>query len=160
MRLLIAGGTVVDGTGRPRQRADLLVERGRIAEIGFFDAPADARRLDAGGLLVAPGFIDIHSHSDFTLLLDPRAVSSITQGVTLEVVGNCGHGCAPIADPELARANIYGASGGQPISWRTMAEYLDRLESARPAVNVVVLSVLLMHYYFDHFLFSNPHMVE
>ena len=140
MRLLIAGGTVVDGTGRPRQRADLLVERGRIAEIGFFDAPADARRLDAGGLLVAPGFIDIHSHSDFTLLLDPRAVSSITQGVTLEVVGNCGHGCAPIADPELARANIYGASGGQPISWRTMAEYLDRLESARPAVNVVSLA--------------------
>src|SRR5437899_186890 len=140
MELIIRGGQLIDGTGVPPVRADIGIADGRICEIGDLSAKADVPAIDAAGLTVGPGFIDIHSHSDFTLMLDPRAVSSITQGVTLEVVGNCGHGCAPIRDPELARANIYGASGGQPISWRTMAEYLDRLESARPAVNVVSLA--------------------
>ena len=66
-------------------------------------------------------------------------MSSITQGVTLEVVGNCGHGCAPIGDPELAKMNIYGYQEGQEIGWRTMAEYLECLEAGKPAVNVVSL---------------------
>ena len=97
------------------------------------------RVLDAQGLLVTPGFIDVHSHSDFTLFVDPRAVSSITQGVTLEIVGNCGHGCAPIADPEMAKINIYGYHSDYPIQWRTIAEYLEALEAQKPAVNVVTL---------------------
>ena len=95
--------------------------------------------LDATGLHVTPGFIDIHSHSDFTLLADPRAVSSVTQGVTFEVVGNCGHGCAPVHDPELVVANIYGYEQAVGIKWRTMAGYLAALEEARPAVNVASL---------------------
>ena len=61
------------------------------------------------------------------------------QGVTLEVVGNCGHGCAPIVDPERARSNIYGCQAADEISWRTMAGYLERLEAGRPAVNVLTL---------------------
>src|SRR2546426_99372 len=138
--VLITGGTVIDGSGSPGRAMDVGIVDDRIAAVEPLAGAEAARVIAATGLVVTPGFIDIHSHSDFTLLVDPRAVSSITQGVTLEVVGNCGHGCAPIADPELARANIYGASGGQPISWRTMAEYLDRLESARPAVNVVSLA--------------------
>ena len=94
--LVIQGGTLVDGTGTAPVRADVAIVDGRIAAIGVIEPAAGTLVLAAHGLVVAPGFIDIHSHSDFTLLVDPRAVSSITQGVTLEVVGNCGHGCAPI----------------------------------------------------------------
>lgn len=137
--LLIRGGTVVDGTGGPAFQADVAVRDGRIFEVGWVEALEGVPTLDARGLVVAPGFIDIHSHSDFTLVVDPRAVSSITQGVTLEVVGNCGHGCAPIVDPELARMNIYGCQRGHEIRWRTVAEYLDCLEAGRPAVNVLTL---------------------
>ena len=112
---------------------------GRIVDVGRFPLPEGVPCVDAAGCYVTPGFIDIHSHSDFTLVVDPRAVSSVTQGVTLEVVGNCGHGCAPIVDPERARANIYGCRTGHEIQWRTVGEYLDVLEARRPAVNVVTL---------------------
>ena len=137
--LVIEGGTVVDGTGAAPVRADVLIESGRIAAMGRFDKPPDAAVLDATGLLVAPGFIDIHSHSDYTLLVDPRARSAIHQGVTLEVVGNCGHGCFPIADPAAARGAMYGHDDAVPLDWRTAAGYFDRLEAARPAVNVLSL---------------------
>src|SRR5687768_12081233 len=100
MDLLISGGTIVDGTGGAPFAADVAIEGRRIADVGALGRPEGVPVLDARGLFVAPGFIDIHSHSDFTLIVDPRAVSSISQGVTFEVVGNCGHGCAPIADPE------------------------------------------------------------
>src|SRR6185295_14218794 len=95
--LVIRGGTVVDGTGAAPVAADVAVTGGAIAAIGRIEARG-ARELDAAGCLVTPGFIDIHSHSDFTLLVDPRAVSAVHQGVTLEVIGNCGHGCFPIRD--------------------------------------------------------------
>ena len=95
--------------------------------------------MDASGLVVAPGFIDVHSHSDYTLLVDPRAMSQIHQGVTTEVVGNCGFGCFPLRDAALARTAIYGVSDAVPLSWRTPSEYLARLETARPAVNVLSL---------------------
>src|SRR5437870_715588 len=100
--ILITNGTILDGSGAQPYQADLLLANGRIADIirgNVETSQLDFSTIDAAGHYVAPGFIDIHSHSDFTLLVDPRAVSSITQGVTLEVVGNCGHGCAPIMDP-------------------------------------------------------------
>jgi N-acyl-D-amino-acid deacylase len=137
VRLAIRGGTVVDGTGAPGRRADLLVEDGRIAELGSFEAEAET--IDAGGLLVAPGFVDLHSHSDYTLLVDPRAVSAIHQGVTTEVVGNCGFGCFPIRDVSLARRAIYGYSDDLPVTWSSAGEYFDALDAARPAVNVLSL---------------------
>src|ERR1043165_6763773 len=110
--VLIAGGTIVDGSGGEPFVGDVLICDGRIAAMGVVTKPERVTEIDACGLVVAPGFIDIHSHSDFTLFNDPSAVSSITQGVTLEVVGNCGHGCAPIGDPALAAANIYGYQAG------------------------------------------------
>ncbi len=137
--LLIHGGTVIDGTGAPPFRADVVIANGKILDIGAIEKQEGVPCLDAQGLFVAPGFIDIHSHSDFTMIVDPRAMSSITQGVTLEVVGNCGHGCAPIGDPELAKMNIYGHLEGHEIDWRTMAEYLECLEVGKPAVNVASL---------------------
>jgi len=137
--LLIQGGTVLDGTGSAPRVADVAICDGRITAVGDLPATTAREILDASDCVVAPGFIDIHSHSDFTLVVDPRAVSSITQGVTLEVVGNCGHGCAPIGDPELARANIYGCRADHEIPWRSVGEYLDTLQRQTPAVNVLTL---------------------
>src|SRR5439155_26823018 len=118
--LLIAGGTVIDGTGRPPFAADVVVKDGRVLDVGTIPAPDNVPRLDARGLYVTPGFVDVHSHSDFTLFIDPRAVSSVTQGVTTELVGHCGHGCAPLGDPGLARSNIYGCLAGYDIPWHNM----------------------------------------
>jgi N-acyl-D-amino-acid deacylase len=136
--LVVRGGTIPDGTGGDPFRADVVVSGARVAEIA--DAGAiDAPQLDATGLLVAPGFIDIHSHSDYTLLIDPRAVSAIHQGVTTEVVGNCGHGCFPVSSAELARNAIYGYHDSVPLTWSRAGEYFDALDRAGPAVNVVSL---------------------
>lgn len=137
--VLIRGGTLVDGTGGPPIPGDLGVRAGRIVALGpLADRPA-ARVLEAAGQIVAPGFIDIHGHSDFTILADPRACSAITQGVTTEVIGNCGHGCAPTRDPAHARANVYGAHPAVSIDWRTWEEYLGRIVAAAPAINVAPL---------------------
>jgi N-acyl-D-amino-acid deacylase len=137
--ILISGGTIVDGRGGEPFVGDVLVRDGRIAEIGVVAKPEQVTEIDARGLMVTPGFIDIHSHSDFTLFNDPRSVSQITQGVTLEVVGNCGHGCAPITTPELFHRNIYGYEPGMDMPWRTVGQYLDALEAGKPAVNVITL---------------------
>ncbi len=135
--LVIRNGTVLDGSGAEPVRADVAVRDGRIAAVG--EAGAAASELDAAGRFVAPGFIDIHSHSDYTLLVDPRAVSALHQGVTLEVVGNCGHGCFPIRDPALAARAIYGYSDALAADWSTADGYFERLQQARPAVNVLSL---------------------
>jgi N-acyl-D-aspartate/D-glutamate deacylase len=137
MDLVIRGGTLLDGTGGAPRVADVAVKEGRIAQIG--SVKANGPEIDATGLAVAPGFIDIHSHSDYTLLVDPRAVSAIAQGVTLEVIGNCGFGCAPIRDPQLAAPNIYGFDGRVPLGWTRIGQYLEKLEAAKPAVNVITL---------------------
>jgi len=138
MRIAIRGGTVYDGTGAPGRAADLLLEDGRVATVGDV-GPVDAEEIDAAGLAVGPGFVDLHSHSDYTLLVDPRAVSAIHQGVTTEVVGNCGFGCFPIRDPDTARRAIYGYSDDLPLTWSSAGEYFERLDAARPAVNVLSL---------------------
>jgi N-acyl-D-aspartate/D-glutamate deacylase len=136
--IVIRGGMVFDGSERPAVSADVGISGGRIVALGKIETESRAS-LDATGLAVAPGFIDIHSHSDYTLLVDPRAVSAIAQGVTTEVIGNCGFGCAPIGDPNLARMGIYGFDGSVPIRWQRVGEYLDKLAAAIPAVNVLTL---------------------
>lgn len=136
--LLIRGGAVHDGSGASPVEADVAIADGRIVAVG---RPSDRAEtvVEAGGLAVAPGFIDIHSHSDYTLLVDPRAVSAVMQGVTLEVIGNCGFGCGPIADPRLSAGSIYGCDGTVPLTWASMGGYLERLRQARPAINVMTL---------------------
>jgi len=95
--VLIRNGRVVDGTGAPWFWADVAIENGRIAAMGRLGRARASRVIDAHGLPVTPGFIDIHSHSDTTLLVDGRAVSKLLQGVTTEVNGNCGSAVAPVS---------------------------------------------------------------
>jgi N-acyl-D-amino-acid deacylase len=135
--LLLLNGTVLDGAGRPATRADIGVADGRIAAIGEL-AQAEARtRLDAADRCVCPGFIDVHSHSDAYLLIAPDAPSKIYQGVTTEVVGNCGASAAPLTGQ--ARLPSDWSAFAYPGAWRTMAEYRQLLAAVRPAVNVVPL---------------------
>jgi N-acyl-D-aspartate/D-glutamate deacylase len=136
--IVIRGGTILDGTGGEPFVGDLAIDGDRIAAVGSVP-PTDGPELDAGGLNVAPGFLDLHSHSDYTLLVDPRAASAIHQGVTTEVVGNCGFGCFPVRDPELARKAIYGYTPDVPLDWTSAGGYFERLQAAKPAVNVLSL---------------------
>src|SRR4029450_9584597 len=113
--LLIKGGTVVDGSGAPSVAADVAVEGDRIAAVGSDLGAAATRVINAKGLMVAPGFIDIHSHSDLVYDTCPGAESKVRQGVTTEVVGMCGFSPGPIAPGmrETVRDWI-GGTGGQP----------------------------------------------
>jgi len=94
--LVIRNGMVLDGTGKPAVRADVGIDQQTIQFVGQGDTISAAREINASGLIVAPGFIDMHSHSDLTLFFQPDAQSKIRQGVTTEVVGNCGVSCAPV----------------------------------------------------------------
>jgi N-acyl-D-amino-acid deacylase len=142
--LLIRGATVIDGTGGPAIRADVAIERGRISGMAPGGGPRDGSRVvDAGGLVLAPGFIDMHSHADFTLPSYPDAINSLAQGVTTEVIGNCGYSPAPLArDRALADdQRAAGAGLGPDLDWEWLSfgQYLDRLDRARPAVNCIAL---------------------
>ncbi len=133
----IRNGLVIDGTGADAVPADVGLHDGRIVAVGV--VPEADKEIDAAGKVVAPGFIDIHSHSDYTLLVDPRAASAVHQGVTLEVVGNCGFGCFPLLNKDLAPKAIYGHSTDVPLTWTSAAGYFERLEEAAPAINVASL---------------------
>jgi N-acyl-D-amino-acid deacylase len=134
----ITGGNIVDGTGTPPYRADIGICGGIITEIESSITGEDAHCIiDATGKMVCPGFIDVHSHSDVSVLLEPSAVSKISQGVTTEVVGNCGASAAPIKTldqlPSDWRCYKYASE------WKSMADYRMLLENIKPIVNIVPL---------------------
>ena len=137
--LLLRGGTVMDGTGAPGRRADVAVEGERIAAVAPGLAGAADRVLDVTGRVVAPGFIDMHSHSDLFYLGCPSAESKIRQGVTTEVVGMCSFSPAPVRPEHQALVQGWvGGIGMTPdLKWETFGQYLDVLRSVRPSVNVV-----------------------
>ncbi|RJS88505.1 D-aminoacylase [Candidatus Bathyarchaeota archaeon] len=140
--ILIENGYVLDGTGNPWFRADVGIVGDTIEAIGRLRGSGANRRIDARGLIVAPGFIDIHSHSDFTILLDPGVESKIRQGVTTEVVGNCGTSAAPMNEEVRAYRERYmrGDLGEDfEFNWRTMGEYLDLIDEKGASFNVVAL---------------------
>jgi len=93
--ILVRGGLVLDGTGSPGRQEDVAIRSGRIAAVARGLAGKAVKVIDAGGLAVAPGFIDIKTHSDFTLPINPKAESKVRQGVTTEIVGHCGFSVAP-----------------------------------------------------------------
>jgi N-acyl-D-aspartate/D-glutamate deacylase len=137
---LVHGGVVLDGSGAPGRRADVGVVDGRIVAFGDLEGREAAERFDATGLVVAPGFVDIHSHADLSLLVDPRACSAVTQGVTTLVVGNCGHAPAPLVDPADLPDLVFGYHPAAEVTWSSVGGYLEALASARPAVNVATLA--------------------
>jgi N-acyl-D-amino-acid deacylase len=134
--LVIAGGTIVDGTGRPRFRGDLGVRGGRIAAIASDDGvpPAGRQTLDATGKIVAPGFIDINSHTDWVLPRDDQAAvlaPLLLQGITTIIGGGCGYSAAPVLPgQEAALDNSAGPllDGPTTYRWHSFAEFLDHLE--------------------------------
>jgi len=143
--LVIRGGTVVDGSGRPARTADVAIDGGRIAEIGDDVGPA-RRQLDADGLLVTPGWVDIHSHYDGQSLWDPLLLTSAAHGVTTVVMGNCGVGFAPVKSEDRAWTialmegveDIPAAVLDEGLSWRweSFPEYLDVLEASSHAIDI------------------------
>ena len=115
--IAIRGGFVVDGTGGPGREADVVVRGDHIVAVAPGAGSGARRVIDARDRVVAPGFIDIHTHSDFTLPLNPRAESKIRQGVTTEVVGNCGFSTAPALPGKAAMLGEYlAASASSPRS--------------------------------------------
>jgi len=137
--ILIKNGMVVDGTGRPAFKADVGIAAGRIAVVAGGVEQEARRIIQAQGLHLAPGFMDPHTHSDLTLLVNPRAESKIRQGVTTEVIGNCGFSPAPLQGAAVEEVRAEAELLGIDVTWTSMAEYLARLRQSGTAVNVVPL---------------------
>ena len=145
--LVIRGGTVVDGTGAPAFTADVAVDSGRIVEVGRVTDRA-RRTIDADGLLVTPGFVDVHTHYDGQATWDPHLTPSCWQGVTTAILGNCGVGFAPARPGDDAHVqlvelmegveDIPGTALYEGIrwEWETFPEYLDALERMPRAIDV------------------------
>ena len=127
---LIRGGKVVDGTGAPSRDADVGIVGDRIVAVGDLAHAATRRLVEANGRCVAPGFIDIHSHSDVGILQDPSAENAVRQGMTLHVTGNCGVSPAPVADATGHLAEQEFPHYGHPVAytWSTFREYLGEVE--------------------------------
>ena len=125
--ILIRGGFVIDGSGRPGEIADVALRGGRIAAVGQSLPAGSARTIDAEGLAVAPGFIDIKTHSDFTLPINPKAESKVRQGVTTEIVGHCGFSVAPIlpGKRQLVQDYLSASAPWLPFRETTFREYLN-----------------------------------
>ena len=140
--LIIKGCRIIDGSGNPWYRGDVAVSKGLISGVGEVKSKAK-ETIDASGLIVVPGFIDAHSHSDLVLISEPDAKIKIMQGVTTEVVGQDGLGEAPLKDDvvDMWRRYLSGLNGDPKIEWdwRSFGEYLAKVEAARPAVNVASL---------------------
>ena len=140
--IILRGGRVIDGTGNPWFQADVAIKDGFIVGVGRIEEDADII-LDVDGLIVSPGFIDVHSHSDLFLLVVPLAEAKVMQGVTTEILGQDGLGEAPIRENvvEEWRRYLSGLNGDPDVnwSWRSFGEYLKALEEAETSINVASL---------------------
>lgn len=140
--ILIAGGTVVDGTGGPPREVDVAVAAGEIVEVGSWSRGDADRVIDATDKIVCPGFIDIHTHSDVTLMLDPRCESKILQGVTTEVTGNCSFSPFPFSPDrmDLHFDHLHRIGDGVPeLTWNDLDGYAAAVSANPPALNAAPL---------------------
>ncbi len=144
---VIKDGMIIDGTRAPRYRADIGIKDGRIARIGHIDAALADEVIDARGLMVAPGFIDLHTHYDAQVFWDPYCTLSSWHGITSVVIGNCGFGFAPVRPAMRERAMLSmtrveaiplaSMVAGMPWDWVTFPEFLDSVERTPKAVNIL-----------------------
>jgi N-acyl-D-amino-acid deacylase len=140
--VLIENGRVIDGTGNPWFKADVGLKGDAIEAVGSLRGADAKRRIDAQGMVVAPGFIDIHSHSDYYVIVDPRVESKVRQGVTTEVVGNCGSSAAPMNEEVRAyREKYMRARLGEDFQfiWETMGNYLDLIDESGASFNLIAM---------------------
>ena len=145
--LVIANGMVIDGTRAPRVRADVAIRDAKVVAMGRIDATKAARVIDATGLNVAPGFVDLHTHYDAQVFWDPYCTLSGWHGVTSVAIGNCGFGFAPVAPDERENAMrsmtrveaipYESMRQGLPWDWTTFPEFLDSLDRTPKAVNIL-----------------------
>lgn len=136
--LVLRGATVFDGTGAPGREMDVGITGDRITEVGR-SLPAGGQELDLRGLALAPGFIDVHSHADLSLLINNRAESRIRQGVTLEVVGQDGGSIGPWSDAQFEATRDRYRRSDVEIDFRDPAGFVERISRERPAVNVATM---------------------
>ncbi|MDG1197281.1 MAG: amidohydrolase family protein [Actinomycetota bacterium] len=145
--IVIKDGFIFDGTGAPRVRGDIGITDGHVSEIGRVDSKNAKRLIDATGMHVAPGFVDLHTHYDAQIFWDPYCTLSGWHGITSVAIGNCGFGFAPV-DPDMrdyamksmtrVEAIPYDSMAlGMPWDWTTFPEYLDSLERAPKAMNIL-----------------------
>src|SRR5256712_6555575 len=139
--VVIRGGHLVDGTGSAARLADVGIRNGKIARVGRVGRAESAMAIEASGKYVAPGFIDIHTHSDIGILMEPTAECAVRQGVTTHVIGNCGDSPAPISEEyrELAVRRFEYYAQAQDWSWSTYGEYLDFMAAQGVGINIAGL---------------------
>ncbi len=135
--LLITGGKIIDGSGKPAFIGDVGVVGEKIEAIGDLSGATATKTIDGSGCYVSPGFIDVHSHSDAYLLIEPSAASKIFQGVTTEIVGNCGASAAPLMGDYKMPSDWIDKE--YPAKWSTVSEYRALFDQISPAVNVALL---------------------
>ena len=155
--IVIRNGMVIDGTGNPWFQTDVGVKDGKIVSLGKLNGVQAEREIDATGMVVAPGFVDAHAHSDYLILADPTNENKLLQGVTLDVAGNCGYSAAPIGDaffkewwtPEIhERFTVCGleeghqllADHGVDFTWRTLDGYLNAVDAAKPSTHYLTFT--------------------
>jgi len=142
--VVLADGRILDGCGNPWFSGDLAIQRGRIVEIAPTGTLRGRKVIYLDGRYVAPGFIDIHTHSDLSVLVNRRAESAVRQGVTTHVIGNCGMSPAPVDEAHLAEMRCYwGRISDQPEvtwDWRTFHQYLQNLQKGGIAINLASLA--------------------
>jgi N-acyl-D-amino-acid deacylase len=143
--LVINNGTVIDGTGRPRFHADLGIRDGLVAAVSAGERLQGRRSLDASSMVVAPGFVDIHSHADWILPLpdhDEILAPLLLQGVTTLVTGNCGFSPAPVTDKAISAVNGVSETMRErdfPYEWRSFDEFLSLVDRGKPLLNAAFL---------------------
>src|SRR5207245_5112342 len=139
--IVIRGGRVVDGTGSPWRLEDVGIRKGKIAKLGRVGRVESANSINASGKYVAPGFIDIHTHSDIGILIEPTAECAVRQGVTTHVIGNCGDSPAPISEEyrELAVRRFEYYAPARNWNWSTYGEYLDFMTAHGVGINIAGL---------------------
>ncbi len=138
--LIIAGASIIDGSGSPPFPGDIGVIRDRITAVGKIPDTQARRTIRAAGLVACPGFVDVHSHSDYYLLLNPRAESAVRQGVTTEIGGNCGYAAAPIwGEWGEERAQTYRKLYGLEPQWQSVQDYFGQLGAQGLSINFGLL---------------------
>ena len=136
---VLSQATIIDGTGRAPYLTDIGIVDGRIALIGDLSGSDAADRISCAGRSVAPGFIDVHSHSDELWLALPRCDGKVAQGVTTEIGGNCGMSVAPLAGPALERVRRSAKHLGIDVPWHSLDEFFSAVERQGTALNVATL---------------------